>query len=184
MIIVEYKVVDLVMMKGGIIFFMLMVCCGLLDYFDLCFNCYSKLYEVVVFVQVIEVGVDEVFMFDVNGFVLICNVMNFFVVCGGEVWMSIGNYCMQGIMWKKFLFCCCENGILSYEKDFLLVDVYLVDEVFVIGMFGGVMLVKSVDGWVIGDGEEGLMILWLCEFYMVLIEWVVIQEFVVKFLYG
>lgn len=37
-------------------------------------------------------------MFDFNGFVNIMNVCNFFIVCCGEVWILIGDYCMNGVI--------------------------------------------------------------------------------------
>lgn len=89
-----------------------------------------------VMIQFYKVGVDEVLMLDFYGFVSICNFINFFIVRKGEVWMFIGDYVMKGIMWQKIIDVCWMYGILVFEKNFLLVDVYSVDEVFVIGMFG------------------------------------------------
>lgn len=88
-------------------------------------------------------------MLDFDGFVVICNLMYFFIVCDGEVWISLLEYCFGGIMCGNIICVCCENDILVFEKWFLLFDVYFVDEVFIIGMFVGIMFVCEVDGCVL-----------------------------------
>ena len=169
-VIAEHKAADPETTRAGITLFTSTVRRGSPDYLDPRLNCHSKLHEVIALAQAIEAGADEALMLDVRGFVSTCNATNFFIVRKGEVWTSTGQYCMQGITRKKLLLCCSNHGIVSYEKDFSLVDVYSADEVFVTGTFGGVTPVKSVDGRVIGDGREGPVTSRLRDLYVDLIE--------------
>ena len=52
-----------------------------------------------------------------------------------------------------------------FEKNFLLDDVYLSQEVFVTGTFAGVIPVKSVDGFIVGDGKIGPLTKMLQDWY-------------------
>ena len=135
------------------------------DYLDPRLNCHSKLHEVMALVQAIEAGADEALMLDIHGFVATCNATNFFMVKDGEVWTSTGQYCMNGITRGKIIKVCNENGILCYQKNFSLFDVYGADEAFVTGTFGGLTPVTKVDGRIIGDGESWLMIERLTRLY-------------------
>lgn len=51
----------------------------------------------------------------------------------------------------------CGVGEVVCEKDFMLVEVYVVDEVFVIGILGGIIFVMQIDGCRIGNGMFGLV---------------------------
>jgi branched-chain amino acid aminotransferase len=90
-------------------------------------------------------------MLDIHGFVSTCNATNFFMVKGGEVWTSTGQYCMNGITRRKVIELCAANGIVAAEKNFSLTDVYDADEAFVTGTFGGLVPVIEVDGRSIGS---------------------------------
>ena len=169
-IIAEHKAADPETTSRGITLFTSTVRRGSPDYLDPRLNCHSKLHEVVALAQALEAGADEALMLDACGFVSTCNATNFFVVRGGEVWTSTGQYCMQGITRRKILLCCREAGIPSFEKDFSLFDVYSADEAFVTGTFGGVTPVRAIDGRVIGGGEEGPMTARLRDLYLELIE--------------
>lgn len=116
---------------------------------------HSKLNCVISCIQATKAGADEALMLDPQGFVSTCNSTNFFVVRGGEVWTSTGQYCLNGITRGNIVALCKRNGIAVFERDFSLFDVYSADEAFVTGTFGGVAYVREVDGRLIADGRMG-----------------------------
>jgi len=156
-IIPEYKLASPESRGRGISLFTSTIRRGSPDYLDPRLNCHSKLHEVMALVQAIEAGADEALMLDIHGFVATCNATNFFIVKGGEVWTSTGQYCMNGITRGKILKVCREHGIPAFEKNFSLFDVYGADEAFVTGTFGGLTPVVKVDGRMIGEGVQGEM---------------------------
>ena len=113
--------------------------------------------EAALVLQALEAGADEALMLDIHGFVATCNATNFFMVKNGEVWTSTGQYCMNGITRGKVIEACQRHGILCYQKNFSLFDVYGADEAFVTGTFGGLTPVTKVDGRIIGSGSYGEM---------------------------
>ena len=135
------------------------------DTLDPKLNCHSKLHEVIALVQALNAGADEALMLDVTGAVSTCNATNFFIVRGGEVWTSTGQYCMNGITRGNIIKVCRAAGIPVFERVFSLTDVYGADEAFVTGTFGGVTPVVEVDGRLIGDGKTGAMTKRLSELY-------------------
>jgi len=164
-IIPEYKMASSESRQRGVTLFTSTIRRGSPDYLDPRLNCHSKLHEVMALVQAIEAGADEALMLDIHGFVATCNATNFFMVKGGEVWTSTGQYCMNGITRGKVIKAAGENGIPCYQKNFSLFDVYGADEAFVTGTFGGLTPVVKVDGRVIGNGESGPMTEKLSELY-------------------
>jgi branched-chain amino acid aminotransferase len=156
-IIPEYKLASPESRDRGVTLFTSTIRRGSPDYLDPRLNCHSKLHEVQALIQAVEAGADEALMLDIHGFVSTCNATNFFIVRGGEVWTSTGQYCMNGITRGKILKVCRENGIPAFEKNFSLFDVYGADEAFVTGTFGGLTPVVRVDGRVIGEGVQGEM---------------------------
>ncbi len=119
------------------------------------YNSHSKLNCVIACLQAEQAGADEGLMLDPHGFVNTTNACNFFIVRKGEVWTSTGDYCMNGITRGNVLRLCRENGIVAFEKNFSLVDVYGADEAFLTGSFGGLTPVRQVDGKPVGTGAEG-----------------------------
>ncbi len=109
-------------------------------------NSLSKLNCIIACVQAANAGYDEALMLDPHGFVSTCNSTNFFIVTKGEVWTSVGEYCLKGITRGNVIRLCQENDITVREKRFSLLDVYSADEVFVTGTFGGLIPVSEVDG--------------------------------------
>lgn len=156
-IIAEHKLASPESRSRGITLFTSTIRRGSPDYLDPRLNCHSKLHEVMALVQAIEAGADEALMLDIHGFVSTCNATNFFMVKGGEVWTSTGQYCMNGITRGKIIQVCRESGIPVFEKNFSLFDVYGADEAFVTGTFGGLTPVTQVDGRTIGKGKAGPM---------------------------
>lgn len=156
-IIAEYKLASRETKGKGITLYTSTIRRGSPDYLDPRLNCHSKLHEVMALVQAIEAGADEALMLDIHGFVSTCNATNFFMVKGGEVWTSTGQYCMNGITRGKVIKVCDEKNIPCFQKNFSLYDVYGADEAFVTGTFGGLTPVAAVDGRRVGEGELGSM---------------------------
>ena len=120
-------------------------------------NSHSKLNCILACIAAEKAGADEALMLDVHGFVNTTNACNFFIVRGGEVWTSTGDYCMNGITRQKVIDLCRENEIPVFERNFSLVDVYSADEAFLTGTFGAQTPVGEIDGRTIGSGEIGPM---------------------------
>ena len=120
-------------------------------------NSHSKLNCILACLAAEKAGADEALMLDIHGFVNTTNACNFFIVRGGEVWTSTGDYCMNGITRQKVIDLCRENEIPVFERNFSLVDVYSADEAFLTGTFGAQTPVGEIDGRTIGTGEIGPM---------------------------
>ncbi len=118
-------------------------------------NSHSKLNCILACIQADKAGADEALMLDPDGFVATCNSVHFFIVKGGEVWTSTGDYCLAGITRRNVLDIAAEAGITAREKRFSLTDVYSADEAFVTGTFAGLAPVGVIDGRRIGSGERG-----------------------------
>lgn len=120
------------------------------------FNSHSKLNCVIACLQAEQAGADEGLMLDPHGFVNTTNACNFFIVRGGEVWTSTGDYCMNGVTRQKVIDLCCANDIPVFEKNFSLYEAYSADEAFLTGTFGAQTPVAEIDGRTIGDGSRRL----------------------------
>ena len=120
-------------------------------------NSHSKLNCILACIAAEKAGADEALMLDVHGFVNTTNACNFFIVRGGEVWTSTGDYCMNGITRQKVIDLCRDNEIPVFERNFSLVDVYRAEEAFLTGTFGAQTPVGEIDGRIIGTGEIGPM---------------------------
>ena len=132
-------------------------------------NSHSKLNCILACIAAEKAGADEALMLDVHGFVNTTNACNFFIIRGGEVWTSTGDYCMNGITRQKVIDLCRENEIPVFERNFSLVDVYSADEAFLTGTFGAQTPVGEIDGRIIGTGEIGPMTEHLRSLYKTLI---------------
>ncbi|MDA7984683.1 MAG: aminotransferase class IV [Alphaproteobacteria bacterium] len=119
---------------------------------DAKYNSHSKLNCVLACLQAEAAGADEALMLDPHGFANTTNSCNFFIVRGGEVWTSTGDYCMNGVTRAKVLELCRGAGIPAREKNFSLYEVYSACEVFLSGTYGGLASVLEVDGKPVGDG--------------------------------
>ena len=123
---------------------------------DAKYNSHSKLNCVIACLQAEEAGADEGLMLDPHGFVNTTNACNFFIVKGGEVWTSTGDYCMNGVTRAKVIELCRADGIPVFERNFSLMDVHGADEAFLTGTFGAQTPVGSLDGKPIGTGERAM----------------------------
>ena len=132
-------------------------------------NSHSKLNCILACIAAEKAGADEALMLDVHGFVNTTNACNFFIIRGGEVWTSTGDYCMNGITRQKVIDLCRDNEIPVCERNFSLVDVYSAEEAFLTGTFGAQTPVGEIDGRIIGTGEIGPMTKQLRSLYKTLI---------------
>ncbi|MEM6680402.1 MAG: aminotransferase class IV [Pseudomonadota bacterium] len=119
---------------------------------DAKYNSHSKLNCVLACLQAEQAGADEGLMLDPHGFVNTTNACNFFIVRGGAVWTSTGDYCMNGVTRANVIRLCRENAIPVFERNYSLFDTYGADEAFLTGSFGGLTRVSAIDGRVIGGG--------------------------------
>jgi branched-chain amino acid aminotransferase len=156
-VIPEYKEPSPVSLEHGIRLFTVHVHRGAPDAQDAKLNSHSKLNCILAMIQAIKAQADEALMLDPQGFVSTCNSTNFFIVRGGEVWTSTGDYCLNGITRGKVIEVCRAAGIPVFERNFSVVEVYGAEEAFVTGTFGAQTPVVEVDGRAIGDGKPGPM---------------------------
>ncbi|MFT7390205.1 MAG: branched-chain amino acid aminotransferase [Paracoccaceae bacterium] len=124
------------------------------------FNSHSKLNCVIACLQAEQAGADEGLMLDPHGFVNTTNACNFFIVRGGEVWTSTGDYCMNGVTRAKVIELCRDNAIPVREKNFSLYEAYGADEAFLTGSFGAQTPVAEIDGKRIGDSPGAGPVTW------------------------
>lgn len=118
-------------------------------------NSHSKLNCIIALNHALQAGADEALMLDPFGFVNTTNACNFFIVRGGEVWTSTGDYCMNGITRAKVIELCKQNAVPVFARNFSLVDCYAADEAFLTGTFGAQTPVTEIDGRAIADGKPG-----------------------------
>ncbi len=133
-------------------------------------NSHSKLNCILALVHALKAGADEALMLDPFGFVNTTNACNFFIVRGGEVWTSTGDYCMNGITRRKVIELCRANDIPVFERNFSLLETYGADEAFMSGTFGGPTPVGEIDGRTIGDGNAGPVLRRIRKLYGDLVE--------------
>ncbi len=164
-IIPEYKQPDPAVIEQGVRLATVHVRRGPPDVQDPKINSLSKLNCIFACIQATKAGADEALMLDPHGFVATCNSTHFFIVRGGEVWTSTGNYCLAGITRANVIAICRQHGIPVLQRDFSLFEVYSADEAFVTGTFAGVVPVVDVDGRTLGAGKRGAMTARLQEHY-------------------
>ena len=164
-IIAEHKQPDPGVIEHGVRLATVHVRRGPPDVQDPKINSHSKLNCILACIQATKAGADEALMLDPHGFVATCNSTHFFIVRGGEVWTSTGNYCLAGITRANVIDICRLHGIPVMQRDFSLFDVYSADEAFVTGTFAGVVPVIDVDGRTIGAGGRGTMTAQLQDHY-------------------
>ena len=156
-IIPEYKQPDPGVIERGVRLATVHVRRGPPDVQDPKINSLSKLNCIFACIQATKAGADEALMLDPHGFVATCNSTHFFIVRGGELWTSTGNYCLAGITRANVIAICRQHRIPVMQRDFSLFEVYSADEAFVTGTFAGVVPVVDVDGRTLGAGNRGAM---------------------------
>jgi branched-chain amino acid aminotransferase len=165
----EWKLAKPETLSAGLKLFTVHVRRGFPDVQDPKLNSHSKLNCITACIQATEAGADEALMLDPHGFVATCNSTHFFIVRGGEVWTSTGDYCLGGITRANVIQVCREAGIPVLEKNFSLTQVYGADEAFCTGTFAGVVPVRSVDGRGFDGGLPGPMVARLQGLYQALV---------------
>jgi len=120
-------------------------------------NSHSKLNCILACIQATKAGADEALMLDPDGFVATCNSTHFFILRGGELWTSTGDYCLGGITRAAIIRAARDAGLSVREKRFSLTDVYGAEEAFVTGTFAGLCPVREVDGRIIGEAKDGAL---------------------------
>ena len=83
-------------------------------------NSHSKLNCILACIQAAKAGADEALMLDPDGFVATCNSTHFFIVRGGEIWTSTGDYCLGGITRGAIITSARDAGLIVREKRFSL----------------------------------------------------------------
>lgn len=129
-------------------------------------NHISKATDVQACISANVMGVDEVLMLDLRGFVKTCNSVNLFIVRGDEVWAPTKDNQMQGITRQKTMDVCRAHGVTMRELDFTLTEVWGADEVFCTGTFPSQIHVTEVDGRKIGNGCRGILTEKIQQWYM------------------
>lgn len=144
------------------------ILCTPAEMFDMRLNSHSRLNLIRALLDVIAKGADEALMLDPHGFVSSCNATNFFIVRGGEVWTSVGDYCFNGVTRANVIALCRANDIPIHLKNFKLEDVYGAQEAFVTGTFGGLTPVREIDGRTLPEALPGPMTKRLRDLYAAL----------------
>jgi branched-chain amino acid aminotransferase len=147
----EYKEPTPEVVAGGIRLFTVHVRRPYPDVLDPKLNSHSKLNDITACIQAYSAGADEALMLDPHGFVATCNSTHFFIVRHGELWTSSGDFALGGITRGTVLRVARDEGMVTYQKNFSLTDVYGAEEAFVTGTFAGLVPVREVDGRSIGD---------------------------------
>lgn len=169
-IIPEYKNPDPALNDRGVRLYTVYVRRGYADVQDPRINSHSKLNCIFGCIQAAKAGADEALMLDPHGHVATCNSTHFFIVRGGEVWTSSGDYCLDGITRRNVIDLCKANDIPVYEKNFSVMQAYSADEAFVTGTFAGLTPVFDIDGRVVGEGKRGPLVDRLQALYLELID--------------
>ncbi len=118
-------------------------------------NTLSKINCIAACIEADKAGAHEGIMLDINGNVSTCNSTNFFILKGGEVWTSTGEFCLPGVTRKAVIDLCKGNKITIKEKDFMTQDVHSADEAFVTGTFAGIIPAVEIDRKAISGGVRG-----------------------------
>lgn len=169
-IIAEHKAADPDVRDRGISLFTATVRRPAPDTLDQKLNCHSKLHEVIALIQATSAGADEALMLDPTGAVATCNATNFFIINRDGLHTATGQYNLNGITSELVCEVAEAAGIPVHRHAFSLTDVYAADEAFVTGTFGGLTPVHTIDGRMIGTGEQGPMTIRLRELYEAAIE--------------
>jgi len=154
-IIPEYKKSDEMVNIEGIRLVTVNIRRGTPDSQDPRLNTLSKLNCIAACIEADKAGADEGIMLDINGNVSTCNSTNFFILKGGEVWTSTGEYCLPGVTRQAVIDLCRRNKITIKEKNFSMEDVHSANEAFVTGTFAGIIPAIEIDRQAVSGGVRG-----------------------------
>ncbi|MCF4164195.1 aminotransferase class IV [Zavarzinia compransoris] len=164
-IVAEWKEPSAALFERGLHLASVPIRCSPADMFDMRLNSHSRLNLIIALNHAIKAGADEALMLDPHGFVSSCNATNFFMVKGGRVLTSTGDYCFNGITRAHVIELAQKNNLRIETRNFALSDVANADEAFVTGTFGGITPATMLDGRPIGNGRPGPVTEALSTFY-------------------
>jgi len=107
-------------------------------------------------VEVHKAGYHEAILLDERGYVSECSGENIFIVRDGRIStppLSAGN--LDGINRRSIIQIAADRGLELVERDFDRGELYLADEVFIIGTAAELVPVCEVDDHTIGEGARG-----------------------------
>ena len=108
-------------------------------------------------------GADAALMLDLFGYAAELNGTNIFMVKRDVIYTPTADACLHGITRGLILELAKENNIECYEKNISLTELYAADEVFCTGTMGELTPIKKIDGRVIENNNNSLVMKKLIE---------------------
>jgi branched-chain amino acid aminotransferase len=111
-------------------------------------------------------GFDEAILMDANGYIAEGSGENIFIVRKGKIYTP-PTYAsiLEGITRDTIIKLATDEGIPVEERPIAREEVYIADEVFLVGTAAEVTPVVEIDGRIIGDGKPGPVTKKLAELY-------------------
>jgi branched-chain amino acid aminotransferase len=109
--------------------------------------------------------VDESILLDRNGFVAECTGQNIFIIKNGKIKTPMPYLILEGFT-RDTVIQFIKNNKMNFEECLITRDqLYLADEIFIVGTANEILPVVEVDGRTIGCGRPGSMTLEIQGFY-------------------
>ena len=102
-------------------------------------------------------GADAALMLDLYGFASELNGTNIFMVKNNILYTPHADACLHGITRGLILELAKEENIECYEKNISLTELYSADEVFCTGTMGELTPIKKIDGRIIDNNNNSLI---------------------------
>lgn len=122
--------------------------------------------SVLALVEARSKGFDEAILMDANGYIAEGSGENIFIVRKGKIYTP-PTYAsiLEGITRDTIITLATDEGIPVEERPIAREEVYIADEVFLVGTAAEVTPVVEIDGRIIGDGKPGPVTKKLAELY-------------------
>jgi branched-chain amino acid aminotransferase len=122
--------------------------------------------SVLALVEARSKGFDEAILMDANGYIAEGSGENIFIVRKGKIYTP-PTYAsiLEGITRDTIIKLATDEGIPVEERPIAREEVYIADEVFLVGTAAEVTPVVEIDGRIIGDGRPGPVTKKLAELY-------------------
>jgi branched-chain amino acid aminotransferase len=122
--------------------------------------------SVLALVEARSKGFDEAILMDANGYIAEGSGENIFIVRKGKIYTP-PTYAsiLEGITRDTIITLATDEGISVEERPIAREEVYIADEVFLVGTAAEVTPVVEIDGRIIGDGKPGPVTKKLAELY-------------------
>jgi branched-chain amino acid aminotransferase len=122
--------------------------------------------SVLALVEARSKGFDEAILMDANGYIAEGSGENIFIVRKGKIYTP-PTYAsiLEGITRDTIITLATDEGIPVEERPIAREEVYIADEVFLVGTAAEVTPVVEIDGRMIGDGKPGPVTKKLAELY-------------------